>query len=165
VTKRDIADALQRRREELGMTVVDAVQASGVSRTTWRELANETRDGLSAPVGAKLDEFLDWPTGTAVKVFRASDFDSNGNCHPPPSNGTGHDQVTPEQDAVLFPTPERDAELTAQRGTLMAHAMAAIPAGETLQAVTLLAVFQQLPPAERADLLREGLLSLARVHA
>src|SRR5262249_17481002 len=79
VTSRAIADALKRRREELGMTVVDAVRQTDVSRSTWRDLEAERRPGLSAPVGVKLDLFLDWPAGTTVRVFREGETDMTCN--------------------------------------------------------------------------------------
>jgi hypothetical protein len=84
VTRRDIADALRRQRAELGITVVEAVRRSEVSRSTWRDLEAERRPGISTPVGVKLDKFLDWPAGTTVQRFYENEPHSN-NGHQPQS--------------------------------------------------------------------------------
>lgn len=70
MAKGDIADAMRSRREELGMTVVDAVDKTGISRSTWKDLEATRRNGLSAPTGTKLDGFFEWPRGTSAQLFR-----------------------------------------------------------------------------------------------
>ena len=57
------------RRRELGLTVVELVEKSGVSRSTWRELEAAQRGRLTAPVGVKIDKALGWARGEASAIF------------------------------------------------------------------------------------------------
>lgn len=61
---------MRTRREEMGLTVVDAVERSGVARSTWRELEAGSRTRLTAPVGVKIDAAMVWRQGTATAIFR-----------------------------------------------------------------------------------------------
>ena len=64
-----LAHAMKERRLELGLTVVELVEASGVSRSTWSELEAAKRSRLTAPVGIKIDSALGWMPGQAAEVF------------------------------------------------------------------------------------------------
>lgn len=66
---------MKERRLELGLTVVDLVERSGVARSTWRELEAGARGRLTAPVGVKIDEALGWQRGEASAIFNEASAD------------------------------------------------------------------------------------------
>jgi len=76
VSRESLAKAMRDRRGELGLSVVDAVNGTGidgarVARSTWRELEQGTRSRLTAVVGVKVDKVLGWEPGAALDLFYA----------------------------------------------------------------------------------------------
>ena len=73
MSAQDLNSAMRRRRGELGLNVVAASAASGVSRGTWTELEKGVRLHVTAPTLYKVDRALEWEAGTAMALFdRAS---------------------------------------------------------------------------------------------
>jgi transcriptional regulator with XRE-family HTH domain len=161
VTRRDIADALKRQREELGITVVEAVRRTKVSRSTWRDLEAERRPGISAPVGVKLDKFLDWPAGTTVRIFRENE----------PACGNGaravRDEILDREDEMIDQIAgERTATVAEgfRAATMESVAVPASTPATASQVVALwLPVLLRLTPEQHGQLMTRALdLALER---
>lgn len=70
MSREALGTAMRTRREELGLTVVDAVARAGVARSTWRELEAGSRTRLTASVAVGIDTALGWRQGTSAAIFR-----------------------------------------------------------------------------------------------
>lgn len=73
MSAQDLNSAMRRRRGELGLNVVQASAAGGVSRGTWTELEKGVRLHVTAPTLYKVDRALEWEAGTAMALFDTAD--------------------------------------------------------------------------------------------
>lgn len=67
-----LAIAMKSRREDLGLTVVDAAELAGLSRSSWHELESGRRKTTFGDTLERIDDALQWERGTLRKVVRAS---------------------------------------------------------------------------------------------
>lgn len=148
---------MRRRREELGITVVEAVRQTKVSRSTWRDLEAERRPGISAPVGVKLDEFLGWSMGTTVQAFRKGEHDV------PDETGAVADRVDELNDQIVT---ERTAQLVQSlTGYAPGDGQQSTPGAMSQAAAVWLPVLQRLSPEESRHLMDLALDMLLGHHA
>lgn len=73
-----LALAITDRRQELGLTVVEAAKRAGVARSTWSDLELLKRERITASVARRVDDVLGWAPGTTLQAFQVSEqSDSN----------------------------------------------------------------------------------------
>lgn len=92
---RRLAEAVERRRSELRISVDEAARRATMSNTTWHRVEDgkATRDTTYS----RVDDVLGWPTGTCMQILDDPDY------RPFPSEVTGgarYSQVPIEEDAV-----------------------------------------------------------------
>ena len=148
MSREGLAKAMRDRRSQLGLTVVDVVGASGVARSTWRELEEGHRSRLTAPVGVKIDSALGWAPGTSSEIFE-------GSGEPPPADSDGIVSLEQRIGAIVA------SQMTAVRAQLSTPA--AVPTGFD----ALLDVWLRLKPLDQDCALRmlRGLEALAALSA
>lgn len=92
---RRLAEAVERRRSELRISVDEAARRATMSNTTWHRVEDgkATRDTTYS----RVDDVLGWPTGTCMQILDDPDY------RPFPSEvagGARYSQVPIEEDAV-----------------------------------------------------------------
>lgn len=66
--RENLGERIRRRREQLGLSLRDAVRLTGMSTTTW----TNAEHGKTEPLGttlAKFDRALQWPLGTCRAIL------------------------------------------------------------------------------------------------
>lgn len=65
--------AMNDRRHELGLSLIEAARRAGVARSTWSDLEAAKRQRVTATVARRVDDVLGWAPTTTYRAFNSDD--------------------------------------------------------------------------------------------
>lgn len=86
-----LAERIKQRRKQLGLTLDDAVKASGIARASWQGLEHARRANPRATTLRSVETALHWPTGYLTTYVATGHFPDD--TPPPPPRHTDTDRI------------------------------------------------------------------------